>query len=113
MHVLVTGANGYLGSVLVPALHASKYVTRVTALVRYAERFTENRPQYLLGTAIEDIQDLIRGEYSMEDVDIICHLAAGRDSTKPGEVASSLDFTSTMHAHLAPTAVSGIINISS
>jgi len=111
MHVLVSGANGYLGSALVPALLASGRVARVTALVRQPGRFATT--DFLAGCQLVDMEDCIHGRYGMADVDIFCHLAACRDATTQAEIAGFMALTSDLLVTARRAGVQGIINASS
>lgn len=110
MHVLVSGANGYLGSVLIPALLTAPHITRVTALVRQPSRFA-NVP-FLAGCQLMDLASCLRGEADLRGIDIFCHLASCRDGTRPVEVASSLALTCELATLSLRHGVRGFVNAS-
>ena len=115
MHVLVTGGNGYLGSVTLKALHASTVVTEITALVRKPERFTAGKYSWIPQEVVfVDLEKLVRGDMSLEGIDLVCHLAAGgRENGNPAEIASSLELTQTLLAHAVSANVKGFVVASS
>lgn len=97
MHVLVSGANGYFGSVTVAALAASTKISKITALVRASERFGAGESSLFPDkTSIVDVKDLLSGQFKMDGIDAICHLAAARDSQKTSDITESLQFTSAL-----------------
>lgn len=69
MHVVVTGAAGHLGRVLLPVLLADREVTRVTAIDRAAQPITHAKLVARRGDAAAVAADTLRG------ADALVHLA--------------------------------------
>lgn len=113
MHVLVSGANGYFGSVTVAALAASTKISKITALVRASERFGAGESSLFPDkTSIVDVKDLLSGQFKMDGIDAICHLAAARDSQKTSDITESLQFTSALASRAIQFGVPRFINAS-
>ncbi|MCF7976806.1 MAG: NAD-dependent epimerase/dehydratase family protein [Chromatiaceae bacterium] len=114
MHILISGANGYLGSVLLQALSAQPEVEMVTALVRHARRFDEARDhRFPASIRWLDWDDLECKRRDLSGVDIVCHLAAGRNAANCAAVAESLALGARLFRLAAQSGVNGIINASS
>jgi nucleoside-diphosphate-sugar epimerase len=113
MMVTITGANGYLGYETLRALSISSKVKKIVALVRNATRFKNDKSFLLDKVNIVDIDDLYSGIFNLDNTDVLCHLAASRDSSIPDEIASSLKFTNDLVMFCIKSSVKTIINASS
>lgn len=94
MRVVVTGANGYFGRVLVDTLAQSSTGYDIVALVRNVPRFFNGKdipfpPQ----VQVVDVDEMLAGTWAFSRNDVLCHLAAGRDIKRPEDIVASLDFT--------------------
>jgi nucleoside-diphosphate-sugar epimerase len=69
--ILVTGASGFIGSALVPALNAAGYATR--RAVRHAP---EQRPPEAETLSVGDIDATTDWAEALHDIEIVVHLAA-------------------------------------
>jgi nucleoside-diphosphate-sugar epimerase len=112
LSILVTGANGYLGLETIEELIKSPKVGKITALVRNAHRFTEN-DFFPKAVEICDINEFKNGNFSLGSIDIVCHLASGREVHSQNEIASSLEFTNQLMISIAKYHVPALINMSS
>lgn len=113
MTVTITGANGYLGYETLKALSLSPKVKKIFALVRNATRFTNDKSFFLDKVNIVDINDLYDSTFTLDNTDVLCHLAASRNSSIPEEIASSLKFTNDLVMFCIKSSVKTIINASS
>lgn len=113
-HVLVTGANGYLGRATLSALLQTAGVGQITALVRDPGRFNAGEERPLpKGVIVRDIADLWNGTLSMGLIDVLIHLAAGRPKHGPQTIAESLQLTRDLMTLATKHQLPGIINASS
>jgi len=69
--ILVTGAGGFIGSALVPALSAAGYATR-----RAVRRLPEQQSPEGETTAVGDIDETTDWTEALRDIEIVLHLAA-------------------------------------
>src|SRR5690606_34210150 len=91
-HILITGATGYLGTVLVPLLMTSSNRHRVTLAVRDPTKLKlfPLPPRATGQIAWVTLPTLLAGDLDLPTPDVICHLAKGRNNN-PREVAESLE----------------------
>jgi nucleoside-diphosphate-sugar epimerase len=114
MRILISGANGYLGSALLQALASQPEIEAVTALVRDAGRFTGDRDRrFPAAVSWMDWEELAGNGRDLRGIDIVCHPAAGRDSAAGAAVADSLALAATLFRPAIESDVGCIINASS
>lgn len=91
MHVLVTGANGHLGTNLVPALRNAGH--RVRAGVRSVDdaEKTAGLRRLDVELANTDLSQPDRLREAMEGVDVVCHAAAVYSYFEPGREQEIID----------------------
>ena len=113
MNILVTGANGYLGYQTVVALMASQSVKNVVALVRNADKY-RNNPANLFPAQVKiiDVNELLKGSFDINSIDVLCHLASSRNTNNPQDIASSLQLTNTLMNIVIQAKVKLVLNAS-
>jgi nucleoside-diphosphate-sugar epimerase len=112
--ILVTGANGYFGRVLLETLLSSDAIDSVVAMVRKPARFDGGtEPALPAGIEIVDTAALITGGFQMGGVDVICHLASARPHHNAVKLADSLRFTQMLVTQAIRHQIPGFINASS
>ena len=113
MHVLISGANGYFGSVTVASLAASTKISKITALVRASARFGAGEISHFPNkTTVVDVKELISGQFKMQGIDAICHFAAARNPQQTSDITESLQFTSALISRAIHFGVPRFINAS-
>lgn len=113
MNIAITGANGYLGSALTQRLLTQLPQSFITAIVRTPDQL----PRYWATLPAERVRivklaDVITGQVSLQDIDILCHLAACRSHDKPMELAVMLDTSANLFQRAVDAEVGLIINSS-
>jgi nucleoside-diphosphate-sugar epimerase len=107
--ILITGANGYLGRVLIEMLLSDSTIDSVVAIMRNPSRF-ERPPSQV---EVVDVAALFTGGFQMGGIDVICHLASGRPHHNAVELADSLRFTQDLITLAVRHQIPGFINASS
>lgn len=92
MHVLITGASGYFGSVLCDHLLRSPQVSRLSVFSRTAP--PNGQPLFRPEVGIIGVEEFTAANFRARNIDAIFHLAVGRGSSGKEEIACSLAFTS-------------------
>lgn len=111
MHVLITGASGYFGSVLFERLARSPQVSKLSVFARSG---TARKPTNLpLSVETVHQDELHTAGFKARKFDAIFHLAAGRSLSEPEQIASSLALTSQLIQVAAEAGVHRIFNASS
>lgn len=106
--ILVTGANGLLGSNLIPLLVNSKDYS-VYTLTRSKQLIIQNYNNKNIKSY--DLEDFANGKVPFDMIDIVIHLAFARAHKQERDIASSLQFTSDIF-EIASLNNSNIINAS-
>jgi len=112
VRIVVTGANGYFGRALIETLLADKCAAEIVVLVRDVSRFIGPNT-FGDQVKVEDIASLLRGAWSFSNQDMLCHLAAGRDSQQPAEIAATLALTQRIFSAVRKAKVAGVVFASS
>jgi nucleoside-diphosphate-sugar epimerase len=107
--LLITGATGYLGQNLIPALDPDRY--RVWVLTTHPDRAAD-----LLGSRVEQIfpeAAFREGGLPWGRVDLLLHAGFARPHQPESKLARSLEFTQSLVKYAGSHMVPALINISS
>lgn len=106
-NVLVTGANGYLGNVLIETLLQCGYC--VTAVTSDAKSVIKKFPK----VNVLLTKNFFREEILLKNIDVVIHCAFARRDRGNSEIASSLIFGERIFQSVVASKIPCIINISS
>ena len=103
MNILVTGASGFLGNIIVNKLKNDHQIILITSK---KEHFNEN--EYI----IYDYNDLYDKNINFKEIDYIIHCGFAR-SSEPSNLVDSINFTTELVKQSSISKIKGFIHISS
>lgn len=108
--ILITGANGYLGSHIIKNIDRQLY--RVIALVR-DDSAKKHLQEFYVGIDIVSISEIKNGSFNFGKIDTIIHTLFARPHRLFYEIQESLEFSQWLLTQVSKFHVSEFINISS
>ena len=107
--ILITGATGYFGRVLLERTIESSHATQITATYR------REAPQSFIGARVSLVEydELIRGNFDLRSIDFICHLAAARIAGTEAQMSKSITDVRVLLERASEANLQGVIFASS